>query len=66
MHADLNSGHQDSAFTITGFNNWHIAIARFNNHQTSKSHTISETSMAHYLNSDYIDVILRKSKEEEL
>lgn len=66
MHTDLNYGHKDSAFTITEFNNWHIAIARFNNHQTSKSHTISETSMAHYLNSDSVDVILRKSKEEEL
>lgn len=66
MHSNLNVGHQDPTFSKTGFNNWHIATSRFIKHKNSKSHMISESSMATFLNSDSIDIVLNKSKEIEL
>ncbi|KAE9543666.1 hypothetical protein AGLY_002062, partial [Aphis glycines] len=66
MHSNLNAGHQDPTFSKTGFNNWHIATSRFIKHQNSKSHMISLSSMATFLNSDSIDIVLNKSKEVEL
>lgn len=66
MHSNLNAGHQDPIFSKTGFNNWHLATSLFIKHKNSKSHMISESSMATFLNSDSNDIALNKSKEVEL
>jgi len=61
-----NSGQIDRTFSHIGFKNWNNATSRLREHQKSKHHINSTESLANYLNSKSIDVVLEESRIKTL
>ncbi|XP_025407639.1 zinc finger MYM-type protein 1-like [Sipha flava] len=59
----INVGHSEEAYTKIGFGNWKAALEKFRAHQCSKVHLNSTTSLANFINSKPIDIVLDDNRE---